>query len=400
MSEESMKYSLRNLKHRKGRSFLTIFSILIGITTIFIFLSFGLGLFTYIEEISGSSSVDKVIIQAKTSAAPGLDDTFKLTEDDLEVIESTAGVYEASGSYFKVGEAIQKDTRRFVFVVSIDPKNDLMMEVSDIEVVVGRELKSGEGKKAVLGYNYQFDDNIFPKGLEINDEINVQGEDLRVIGFYSAVGNPQDDSNIYITEDYLEELYPGENSYGMIVAKVDVSNMDEVIERIEHNLRKERNLDEGKEDFFVQSFEELIDSYSSALNIVIFFIILIALISVIVSAINTANTMITSVLERYKEIGVIKSLGARNSEILRIFLFESAFLGFVSGVFGVFIGYLITSFAGKILEDLGWGFLSPYYSWELLIGCVLFATVTGAVSGVLPAIRASKTNIVDALRTE
>ena len=400
VNAESINYSLRNLSHRKGRSFLTIFSILIGITTIFIFISFGFGLLSYIDELSSSSSVDKVIIQAKGSGAPGLDDTFKLTNDDLKVIEGTAGVYEASGSYFKVAEIVQKNTKKFVFIVSIDPKVPLMLEVSDVEIIDGRELRTGDGKKAVLGYNYQIDGKIFPNGLEVNDEINVQGEDLKIIGFYSSVGNPQDDSNIYVTEEYLEDLYPEADSYGMIVARVDVSSIDRVIERIENNLRKERGLDKGKEDFFVQSFEELLESYSGALNVVILFIILIAFISVVVSAVNTANTMITSVLERYKEIGVIKSIGARNSEILKIFLFESAFLGFVSGVLGVLIGWIITALAGNLLENLGWGFLAPHYSWELFVGCVLFATVTGAISGVLPAIKASKTNIVDALRNE
>ena len=140
----------------------------------------------------------------------------------------------------------------------------------------------------------------------------------------------------------MEELYPNKTlPYNWIVAKVDVSNIERVAKDIERNLRKERGQDEGKEDFFVQSFDDMIESYSTALNIVIGFIILIALISVFVSAVNTANTMITSVLERVKEIGVMKSIGAKNSEIFNIFLFESSFLGFVAGVLGVIFGWLL-----------------------------------------------------------
>jgi len=179
-----------------------------------------------------------------------------------------------------------------------------------------------------------------------------------------------------------------------------VDNIDKVVENVEKNLRKERGLDEGKEDFFVQSFQDMIDSFGMALNMIIGFVVLIALISVVVSAVNTANTMITSVLERIKEIGIIKSIGGRNSEVFKIFLFESAFLGFVSGAIGVFLGWLISYIGGIILDNLGWGFLSPHFSIWLFAGCILFATLTGAISGVIPAVRASKINPVDALRYE
>jgi putative ABC transport system permease protein len=110
--------------------------------------------------------------------------------------------------------------------------------------------------------------------------------------------------------------------------------------------------------------------------------------------------MITSVLERFKEIGVLKSIGARNSEIFKIFLFESGFLGFVAGTIGVLVGWGITVFAAGILDNLGYGFLSPHYSWHLFAACILFATLTGAISGMIPAWRASKINTVDALRYE
>ena len=186
----------------------------------------------------------------------------------------------------------------------------------------------------------------------------------------------------------------------MIIARVDTSDINQIVENVEKSLRKERNLEEGKEDFFVQSFQEMLETYATALNIVIYFVILIALVSVVVSAINTANTMVTSVLERVKEIGVIKSIGARNSEVFYIFLFESGFLGFVGGVIGVTLGFILTSITGAFLNSLGWSFLSPAYSWSLFAGCILFATLTGAISGALPAYRASKIRPVDALRYE
>jgi len=398
ISKESIKYSLRNLRQRKTRSAFTIISILVGIATIFIFVSFGLGLYNYIQEMSSASSADKVLIQPKGFG--GMDPTFSFSEDELKVVERTSGVYAATGVYFKNAEIQKSDVKKYTYVIGYDPKKPLIMDVYNLGIYTGRELQPGD-RGAVLGYNYLLSDKIFSKPYELNDNIEINGRKVKIIGFFEAVGSAPDDAQIYVTNDFIKELYPNETlPYNWIVAKVDVANIERVTKDIERNLRKERNQEVGKEDFYVQSFDDMIKSYSSALDIVIGFIILIALISVFVSAVNTANTMITSVLERVKEIGVMKSIGAKNSEIFNIFLFESSFLGFTAGVLGVFFGWILSFVAGKILTSVGYGFLQPYFPIWLFLACIAFATLTGAVSGVLPAIKASKTNPVDALRYE
>jgi len=400
IGKESIIYSLKNLNQRRARSFLTILSIFVGIATIFIFISFGFGLYNYVNEFTTGGSADKIIIQPKGSGAPGLDDTFSLSDDDLRVIEKTSGVFEATGASFKVGEVAFRGENKFVFVNSYDPKKPLIFELSSIGLDKGRWLQGKDSKKAILGYNYQLEDKVFSKAIEVNDKIELNDVDVKVVGFLESVGNPQDDASIYITNDYFNELYDQNTSYGWVIARVNTEDIDSTIENVEKNLRKHRDLEEGQEDFFVQSFQELLESFSSALNIVVGFVILIALVSILVSTINTANTMITSVLERYKEIGILKAIGAKNSEIFKIFLFESSFLGLLAGTIGVLLGYGLTSLAGALLDNLGFGFLSPFYSYELFLGLILFAGLTGAISGVIPALRASKTNTVDALRYE
>jgi len=236
--------------------------------------------------------------------------------------------------------------------------------------------------------------------VDLNDIIEVNGTKLKIIGFLESIGNDQDDSQVYVTNNYFEKLLPEKDSYAEIIVRVDISKIDKVAEDIERNLRKHRDLEKGKEDFFVQSFDDMLESYSTVLNIIIGFIILIALISIFVSAINTSNTMITSVLERVKEIGILKSIGAQNSRIFGIFLFESSFLGIVAGILGVVFGFFLTSVGYEILKSLGFGFLKPYHPFSLFLGLVLFAGLTGAISGALPALRASKQNPVDALRYE
>jgi len=294
-----------------------------------------------------------------------------------------------------------RDEQKYVFLMGYDPKVPIVMDIGDVDIIEGRELRTTDTNKVTLGYNYMVDDKIFPRGLRLNDKVEIQGKEMQVVGFYKPVGNPQDDSNIYVVNNAIDELYPDmENSYGWIIARVDTDKVDWTVENIERGLRQSRDVDKGKEDFSVDSFADMIESYAGAMNIIVAFVVLIALISVIVSAVNTANTMITSVIERTKEIGIIKSIGGRNSEVFGIFLFEAGFLGAVAGVIGVLLGWGAASLGGMVLDNLGWGFLAPVFPGYLFGGLITFAVLTGAISGAIPAWNASKTNIVDALRYE
>ncbi len=400
INSESVKYSLRNLKHRKGRSFLTIFSILVGITTIFIFLSFGMGLYHYTQTLATGGSANKILIMSKGLSGATGNPSIVLNDSDLKAVERAAGVLKATGVYTKVVQVDYRDEQKYAYIASYDPSVPILIQSFNAKIDKGRLLQPGETGDVVLGYNYEVPGKIFKEGLDINSQIKINGTRLKVVGFLAPIGNPQDDSNIYITNAYFKKLYPNVTSYAELVAEGDLNNMNATISNIQRSLRNERHEKVGEEDFYVQSFQSLIDSYASVLNIIVGFIILIALISVFVSGINTANTMITSVLERFKEIGVLKSIGAKNSDILGIFVFESAFLGILAGTLGVILGYIITYIAGKVLAGIGWSFLAPYYSPWLFIGCILFAGITGLISGVFPAFHASKINTVDALRYE
>lgn len=401
INKELVKYSINNIIEKKTRSILTVISILIGITTIFIFISFGMGLYNYINSFATGTTADKIIIQPKgVMGAPGSDDTFSLSDKDLRAIERANGVIKAEGYYSNFAQIEYKDKIKYASLISQGPKETIAKEVAMIKIEKGRELENGDTNKVVLGYNYLIKNKIFSDALSLNDKIKINDNDYRIVGFYQKLGNPSDDSNIYILPETLKLLYPNIKGYSIIVARVDTQNVESVIGNVKRGLRSSRNVKEGREDFYIASFEDMINAYKNALNIVISFIILIALISIVVSAVNTANTMITSVLERTKEVGILKSIGAKNSEIFGIFLFESGFLGLVAGIIGVIFGAIFSFIAENILENFGWGFLHPSYSPYLFIGCILFATLTGAISGVIPAMNASRTNIVDSLKYE
>ena len=403
MNPDLIKYALLNVKKRKLRSGLTVLSILIGITAIYALVSFGVGLQNYVNVLAEQAGIDKLFIQSKGIGAPGTDENFRISLDDVDFVEKINGVQEISGIYFKTVEVKKNRQLKFVFGSGIDPsKIDFVEEAFTVGVEKGRQLKKGDFDKVVLGHNYQLEDKIFKKSVALGEKIEINDEVFEVIGFYEKIGNPQDDSNVFFTYDTFESLFPDDkDQFGFVMVKAN-RNVDPSLlaKRITDKLRKHKGQEEGKEDFFVQTFEDALQTFNNIILILSGILVLIALVSLIVASVNTMNTMYTAVVERTKEIGIMKAVGARNRDILSIFVIESGILGAIGGLIGVILGFLISSTGGKIAAQAGFSFLQPSFPIWLTIGSILFAFFVGAASGSLPAYRASKLKPVDALRYE
>ncbi len=403
MNIYEIKYALQNFRKRKLRSGLTILSILIGITAIFALLSFGIGIKNYVNQLAEESGGNKLFIQARGIGAPGIDENFFLTKNDVDFVGKIKGVDEIVGMYFKVAEIAYSDQKRFYFVTGMDTENIGFVEESfAIEVIKGRQLKKGDMDKAVLGYNYQLEDKIFKRPISLGDKIEINGKRHEVVGFYEEIGNPQDDTNIYVTKEEFESLYPSsKDQFGFVILSSQKEvNPSELADRIEERLRKFKDQEEGKEDFFVQTFEDALATFTTVINVINGMLILIALVSLIVAFVNIMNTMYTAILERTKEIGVMKAIGAKNSDILLVFVVEAGLIGLVGGALGVLLGYIISSIGGSIAAASGFALLKPAYPISLIIGCLMFSLLVGAAAGFFPARRASKLKPVDALRYE
>ncbi|HLC19408.1 MAG TPA: FtsX-like permease family protein, partial [Candidatus Nanoarchaeia archaeon] len=171
-------------------------------------------------------------------------------------------------------------------------------------------------------------------------------------------------------------------------------------EDIEQLLRKERDVKEGEEDFTVESPQSILESLDSTLFAVQLFVSIIAAISLFVGGIGIMNTMYTSVVERTRQIGIMKSVGAKNSTIFSLFFLESGLLGAAGGIIGIVLGlimaYGLAAF-GRLV--LGTELIQAQVSWTLILGALLFSFVLGTLSGLLPAVQASRMQPVEALRT-
>jgi putative ABC transport system permease protein len=399
-----LKYSLSSMRTRKMRSSLTILSVLIGITAITALISFGMGISSYVEDISQQMGNDKLMIQPRGFGfgAPVLDSNVRLDKRDVEVIEDVHGVEEATGVYMLSGEIEFHDQLKYAFVAGSDYRDheELINEVYTLKLMEGSSLSGRERNKAVLGYNYQLEDKIFDKPVKLRDTLTVNGVEFKVAGFYEEVGNPTDDANIYINDDAAEELFGAEGYQFILVRASPDRSPTQLVEEVREDLRNHRGQKTGNEDFFVQTFEQAIATFTSVLAVVGLVVVLIAFISIVVAAVNIMNTMYAAILERTKEIGVFKALGARNKDILFVFVLEASLLSLTGGILGVGLGYVISIVAGNVVSSAGFSVFSPIFPVSLIVGSLVFAFLIGFVSGLVPAYRASKLKPVDALRYE
>ena len=394
--------ALNNLRRRKLRSWLTMIGIFIGIAAVVSLISLGQGLQDYIGEEFEKLGADKIIIQPKGLGPPGTaGPSLILTSNDLNIIENVRGVDWASGYLTKQGQAKFKGELNVGFAYGVNPEDmDNLLALGDLEVE-GRVFDKGEKFKVVVGNNHVYSD-IWEKAVEIGSTIEIEGYDFKVVGVVEKVGNPIDDSVFYIPKETLREILEIEDEESQIIAKTaEGFDPETVAETIKRKLRQARGEKEDQETFTVQTSEQLLESFQNIFAVVQGVLVGIAAISLLVGGIGIMNTMYTSVIERTREIGTMKAVGARNSDILLLFLIESGLLGLIGGAIGVGIGIGLAKGAEFIAtQALGTNLLQASTNPLIYGGALLFSFVIGAMSGVLPAMQASKLKPANALRYE
>ncbi|MBI2523280.1 ABC transporter permease [Candidatus Woesearchaeota archaeon] len=404
MLQDYISYVFENFRKRKMRSWLTMLGIFIGIAAVVALVSLGQGLQQFIDEQFEAFGTDKLIIQPKTGFAPPGSDvtTIELTSNDEWVVERTRGVIEATSFIMENVKVEFNEQIRFhqLFSIPTDEGKKLYDEINQFEVQDGRDVRKGDKFKVLVGIGF-IEDDLFQPNIEVGDKIEINDIEFKVIGHYERIGNSGDDRTLVITEDAMREIFNVEERVDFILARAAKSEKpSNVAVRVEKELRNFRNLEEGKEDFVVQTSEDFIESFQNILLAVQLVLVGIAAISLLVGGIGITNTMYTAVLERTKEIGVMKAIGARNSDILKIFLLESGILGLAGGAIGVALGMGFSKLVEILVATTGNTFLKSTFSPYLIAGALLFAFLVGAISGVMPAIRASRLKPVDALRYE
>ncbi|MFC1648216.1 ABC transporter permease [Nanoarchaeota archaeon] len=414
MIKDYMKMALGTLNTRKMRSWLTMLGIFVGIAAVVALISVGQGLQYAVEQQFNEMGTDLLFIMASsaTGLVPGGDENpVLLTQEDEEVIGRSKGVIMTSSWVFRSEQIDYKDEINFQFITGIPIDNneelDLVLRMLTVDLIEGRFFEKGDKYKGVAGFLYAQKNGIFSRALSVGDKVTVNGQTIELIGIMDKIGSAPDDGQILVPIEVAEELSdvagePGKKTRDYIIAQVDpTDDPEKIADSVERDLRRFRDVDEGNEDFSIQTAEQLLASFNVILGVVQAILVGIAAISLLVGGIGIMNTMYTAVLERTKEIGVMKAIGARNSDVMIIFLIESGLLGVVGGIIGVIIGYGISAAVSSVTGAyLGENYMIIFFPWWLALGGVGFSFVVGAASGVMPAVQASRMNPVDALRYE
>ena len=326
----------RSLRRRQLRSWLTIIGILIGIAAVIALVSLGQGLESYVNEQFESMGADKIMIMPSGGFA-GMSLGKKFTPDNLDDINKVRGVKLAGGMVYKSGKAKFSDETKDTFIIGFpqDDTKEIFESMGQFKIEKGRDLGKDDTKSVIIGMALH-EDNFFKRNVNLRDNLIIDGVEFKVVGIVKRIGNPSDDSQVYIPTKEARELFDEPEDSQYIMAQVAKgADVNLVAKDIEDALRKSRNVEEDEEDFSVQTSEQLMSSFSEILKVVQVVIIGIAAISLIVGGIGIMNTMYTSVMERTREIGIMKAIGAKNSDISLLFLIESGLLGLIGKAIGV-----------------------------------------------------------------
>ena len=391
-----MRVAFRNLSHQKTRTALTLLGVIIGIASVVALVSTGSGLEASVKESLESLGPNRLIITPQGSAGFGPPVTSQgLSEKDLRLVENNRKVEKSIPIVFKSIPVKYGDETRSVFITGVpaEQAEDFFSDVQTFDLAEGRSLNSGDRNAAVVGSRLAKD--IFSSDIRIRSKLTMIEKDIRVVGILKPTGNQQDDNGIIMPINTLREISGNKEEISVIMAKVREDPKSVAVE-LEEDLR-----DLHKEKLFVVlTTEQLINQINSVFGLISLVLVGIAAISLLVAGFGIMNTMLMAVIERTREIGVMKALGATNQRILGMFMLESSVVGLLGGIAGTVVGYAISfGLAGASVSFLGLS-LSVMLDMTVISGVLAFSTAVGAVSGSYPAWRAARLDPIEALRYE
>lgn len=381
-----------NIKKRKVRSILTTAGIVIAITTIVALLSIGKGLENGITEQFENIGTDRLYISASGSGFTNFEGG--LTEKDVETLENLYEV-EWVNPYITEKAQIEYNNEEQLFTLWATKTDNLEKRWENVpfQVEEGRLFTEGEKYSAIIGYRVATE--AFDKEIHINENIIIEGRRFRVIGIFEEVGNPEDDAVIQIPLETAQEIFEKEDQVTVIEVIVkEGTDLQELAKKAAHDLERQR----GNDLFEIITPDQLLQQFGTILTIVNTLLAAIAGISLVVGAIGIMNATYTSVLERKREIGIMKAVGAENRTIFFIFLAEAAILGLAGGIVGIILGFGIGKVVQYGAELAGYKILKVGLEVGIALGSIVFAVVVGILAGILPAREATQKQIVEVLR--
>ncbi len=390
-------FVIMNLKRRKLRSYLTIIGIIVGVIAIVSLMSLSEGLKSGITEEFSKTGAQKITISSKYSMM-GQGSNKGLTLDDVKEIERIGEVDFATGylSSQTISKFSKEERQLSVTGYQVDNYEKILTQEGK-ELLRGKYIDSDKSNEIIIGYDLFASDEYFGKIIKLGDSIEISNNNYKVVGILDDTGNVNNDRKIYISLENLREISnAGEKEVdGIYAFAKETSDIEKTGEKIEESLEKFRE----QEDFVVTTPVKEAENRAQTLEAVSIVVVGIATISLLVGGIGILNSMYTSVLERRREIGVMKAIGARREDILGIFLIEAGIIGLIGGIIGTIGGFLI-AFIVNIIGQFTGTEINLSFDITIILIALGFSFILGLIAGFLPAYQASKQQAIDSLREE
>ena len=415
-TSDTFKLAFRALRARKTRSFLTILGIIIGTAIILALVASSNGLSTGIQAQVGKIGANTLTVSSAGQFFGGSSSgtqSYKLSQQDVSTIKSFQGVSDVIPYYSQRGTISYGGNSISGELIGIDAST-LSMMYKGLSLYSGSLPDSNDPSAAVVGYSIAF-----PTGssnqLTLNQMISVTlggstSGSLTFLakGIFSAYGSvlfSNIDETIFISlqsaqlllkTQYFSGLYVITNSAG------DVASVQTAIETYYGTQVR------------VMNAGSMVSSITSITSELAVFLEAIGGVSLFVAAVGIINTMFVSVMERTREIGIMKALGYKSKQIMALFLAEASLSGIIGGIAGTMLGYVLAFMIGGYLPLSG-GFgggppgssgssgssvTAPVFTSELIVFSLLYPIGIAVLAGLYPAWRASRMNAVVALKYE
>jgi len=407
---ETLKLAWSAIWAHKLRSFLTLLGMIIGVTSFMVVFSVLQGFNVYIDEKIAGIGSNTISIQRFNFEDFKDSDTIaeaqrrnkEFTLEDIEYIRSRMQIIDKVGAKSGGNRREIKGGINKMEDVTVDGAEPVIGEIENIDVGEGRYFTDSENNNAmrVAFIGTDVAEKLFPQGGAVGQEIDIRGIPYRVIGIRVAKGTifgmPQD-AFIQLPLKTFGSNFGGFRGsrylYFVATSKSDDLFKD-AVDEARTLMRQRRKLEFGEKDTFgivtPDAIASLRDSVTGTAFIVI---LLVPTIALVVGAIVIMNIMLVSVTERTKEIGLRKSVGGRQSDILKQFLSEAGMLSAIGGIIGLILAHLIGFIVSAMLIET----VIPWYVAVIAIGV---SAIVGILAGLYPAWKAARLDPIEALRAD
>ena len=369
-----LKLIFKNPFRNKSRAMLSILGIGIGIVTIIALGSITSGLIAGAEDSLHAGGSDFMIMGKDEDSA--LSSNSPISSDWISKINIIPGVNQTIGMF---SDTTPYSDGNYLYYNGVDPK---YISVLDLKITKGANFKEGE-KEVIMG-------KLCAERLNktVNDKIKINNTDLKIVGIYES-GNPTMDQDIFTSIAIAQNISGKYGNISGIFVKVDKgADVETVVKSIEKKYKNNVSIIKSIAD--LEESKEIINTINGAKWG-------ISLLAILVGGIGIINTMIMSVYERTREIGVLKAVGWSSSRILGMIVSESIIITLLSGIVGSICGVILVETIAivGILEGI-----NPVFSASIFLEAIAISLIVGIIGGLYPAIKASKLPPTEALRYE